>query len=327
VPLSGRDSFNRLNRMKPGLSSPQAGNFFASFCAFLLLHLKKLVFTLGTLARHTGFVEFLRISREPRKVVALATAVVFLYSTLAAPLAEANFWEDRRRALQGPSAARAETETSAEDVRRGEDLFAKAEPGLRLPPDAGQVTAAFRGDPGQPLVLHLQDAHGLYSAQKSAVQILRHLQTNQKVRWIGIEGAWEKVSQDWLAAFPDQAVKEKVAQEYFDRGDLNGEEYLALIQPAGTWTLAGVEDEQPYKRNLAMRDDTRAARAEARDYFDGVQQRLRKLKARAYPPALHEAERFAAAYHARQLSFAPFADKLIRLSARFKDPALGKGGM
>ena len=38
--------------------------------------------------------------RQLQRFIALGTAVVFLYSTVASPLGEANFWAERRQAAK-----------------------------------------------------------------------------------------------------------------------------------------------------------------------------------------------------------------------------------
>ncbi|HRY30487.1 MAG TPA: hypothetical protein P5079_10700, partial [Elusimicrobiota bacterium] len=259
-----------------------------------------------------------------KKVTAGAVTATFLYSTLAASYAEANFWEQRRTAArQQQNLTEEETAPAAKQAApTSSDWFSRVEPSLQIPNDSGAVVNVFRGNPDQPFIIHLQDAHGHYSAQKQAIEILRHLQTHRKVRTVALEGAWDRLPIEWLAAFPDQNIKTRVADKYFDRGDLNGEEYLALVQPAGTWELQGIENATLYKQNVATKEETVTARAEALQHFQLVQERLRKITSRLYPPALHDVERFSDAYHAQQLSFVPFTQRLIALSGRLKNPAL-----
>ncbi|HOW29027.1 MAG TPA: hypothetical protein PK876_11070, partial [Elusimicrobiota bacterium] len=270
------------------------------------------------------------------RTTAVFIATVFLYTSLAAPIVEANFWDQRRKTVEQKIKSPEQTtldqemsplvgerrspETSplyASAVPlegRASDWFNTAEPSLQIPAGEGTVTKVFRGSPDKPLIIHMQDAHGHYNAQKHASNILQHLQTQQRAQWIGIEGAWDVVPVDWLAAFPDKEVKTEVVKEYFNRGELNGEEYLALNQAPGSWELFGIENQVLYQQNINARDDSAPSRAQAEHYFQDLQSRLARLKNKLYPPTLREFERFYQSYHNQQISFVPYVKRLIHLS-------------
>src|SRR5688572_30632176 len=101
-----------------------------------------------------------------KKSTAAGLAVIFTYSSVGAPLAEANFWAERRE-----NGAARETQRSQGENRRqllNDSASAGTAPltGLSVPDGAGAVTEAYWppvagvADGAAPLVIHLQDAHG-----------------------------------------------------------------------------------------------------------------------------------------------------------------------
>ncbi|MBL0058184.1 MAG: hypothetical protein IPP35_03550 [Elusimicrobia bacterium] len=161
-----------------------------------------------------------------KTAVAALTSFGFLFSTVAAPVAEANFWQERRQAadrsnrpeektsplyarLPGameldlalpsvtPSLAGALSSASTGEIRarvassvRASDLPAWLR---RLPSSAGEIRRVrLTKNPGKSLaVVLIQDVHDVVSAQKNIAQILSHIDAaagGEKVM-VGVEGA------------------------------------------------------------------------------------------------------------------------------------------
>ncbi|MCO5760378.1 MAG: hypothetical protein NHG36_02535, partial [Chromatiaceae bacterium] len=127
---------------------------------------------------------------------------------------------------------------------------------------------------------------------------------------------------DWLAAFPDAAVKERVARAYLRRSDLTGEEYRAVVASSGAFRLFGAETTDLYKRNLAARHETAAARAAADRAIAGFQTRLSALKTRLYPAPLMAIDKAIHGYANQQHSFIEYLAALEKAAP--KDVQWGK---
>lgn len=158
------------------------------------------------------------------------------------------------------------------------------------PSTLGTVVETRAADPDAPVLIHLQDAHGVYGAQYNASQILDGL---SRAGWSGAEalpvyqeGGVGPANIDWLSAFPDNEIKEQVGHAHLRHGDMTGEEYRAIVASSGTFRLVGVETEDLYKRNLAARHETAKDRAQADVQIGEIQRRLDGLKAEIYPVPL-----------------------------------------
>ena len=107
-----------------------------------------------------------------------------------------------------------------------------------------------------PLVIHIQDAHGLYEAQKNAASILSLLKgslSKDQPLFVGIEGAWGRIRPDTLSVYPDESVRRASAENLLRLGEITGEEYLVITEGADQLEIHGVEDKAVYLANLESR--------------------------------------------------------------------------
>ena len=190
-----------------------------------------------------------------RKTTALLTAVLFLVMELVFPL---------------PSAG---AQLAAESLFHGVDarLLAENPFGIRLNEEQGTVAGFFDGDPGQPLVVLIQDAHANISAQKSVEGIISTIvgggrskveggrEKNQNVspstfhlrpstfQYVLVEGASGFVSRAPLTAFTSQGADP--VPMLLAKGMINGPELAALKNQ--DLVLWGIEDAGLYDKNLS----------------------------------------------------------------------------
>lgn len=111
----------------------------------------------------------------------------------------------------------------------------------------GRTRESFDGTRGK-MVVHIQDAHCVYEAQKNIVGIVRDLYKNHNVRLITVEGADAYFNADELSSFPIQSVKDDVAEYFLKNGRISGAEYL-LIQGDIPVALRGAENRDLYIEN------------------------------------------------------------------------------
>jgi GMP synthase-like glutamine amidotransferase len=199
-------------------------------------------------------------------------AVVLFYTSVAVPLAEANFWSDRRKFARLPSAVPV---LPASVVRM--TAPAVPAPAVRdlpalagLPAAAADVEHVHRAGRG-PWVVLLQDAHDVAEAQKNISAVLSHLQqaAGGSLR-VGLEGAAGGFDVARFRALSNREENEWTAGYLLDAGHITGAEHFgltALRAPA----LFGAEDADLYRANvrayraaLAARPAAEAALEEAR---------------------------------------------------------------
>ncbi len=126
-------------------------------------------------------------------------------------------------------------------------LYATVPSNVRYNERYGRTRDSYDGDNGK-MIIHIQDAHCIYEAQKNIVGIVRDLYNNHNVRLITVEGADAYFNADELAAFPVQSIKDDVAEFFLKNGRISGAEYL-LIQNDLPLALRGAENRDLYIEN------------------------------------------------------------------------------
>ncbi len=169
--------------------------------------------------------------KRSKSIVALVTLVAFTVTTLV--------WDPSAFAGTGVPAA-GEVSVFSREV-------------LRIPAELGQVTETLMGDPKAPAFIHIQSAHGNYSAEKNIEKLLKFIEKNSSVKLMLLEGASGKLRPEMFRVFPahpefNQKVTDKLARE----GYLTGPERF-LVED-GTRDVArvegyGIEDLASYKKD------------------------------------------------------------------------------
>lgn len=118
-----------------------------------------------------------------------------------------------------------------------------------LPPELGTIQEQFQGDPGSPLVIHVQESHSDPEAQEKIAEILQFFQAKLHTRLLAVEGASGEIPVDELRKFPNLEVKEKASKFLLDQLILDGASYAA-IRSAQPFRYVGVEDESLYESNV-----------------------------------------------------------------------------
>ena len=257
-----------------------------------------------------------------RPGVAVFTAACFLLSTVLAPWAEAALWESRRSAQTSLA-----PKTQAFPEPRA---AAPALVGLEIPETLGSVVEAWDGalpsSGRSPLAILIEDAHGVYAAQRNSAEILRGLSQaearpgHREPLLVCVEGAWGPVRPEWVQAFPDAGLRRQSIEALLRESEITGEEYLAMIQPPGSLRIVGVEDPVLYRANLRAREALAGARPALLIRLAALDRRLAALRAKVYPKRLADLESASARFHEQRMTV---GDYLALLSARaVPDPKL-----
>ncbi len=224
-----------------------------------------------------------------RKSVALLLALLLLGEAFTAPVAEANFWRDRR---QNSPARSQSSDKSASPLQTAslanplppiapsvavnsipfESMMAFEKSRRRLPDKimtglpqwATSVPAAY-GDiqeawsaPGaekRPVVVLVQDAHGIESAQRNIAALLTALDQSYRLRGagkrlvFGIEGASGKFSLAPFRRYDDRDVHAEVCDALLRAKLISGPEYFGLTAPSIP-LLWGIESPELYLSNV-----------------------------------------------------------------------------
>ncbi|MCM8776106.1 MAG: hypothetical protein NC930_07165, partial [Candidatus Omnitrophica bacterium] len=117
---------------------------------------------------------------------------------------------------------------------------------LEIPDSLGQIEGRFV--PAQtleqidfPTVVHIQDAHGSYDAQKKIKGMIQYLRANYGFDLVLVEGAAGHLNQDLMRFFTDPSFNDRLADHLAQSGELGGAElYLIGDDPRGD-TLGGMK--------------------------------------------------------------------------------------
>ncbi|MFH1209096.1 MAG: glycogen/starch synthase [Candidatus Omnitrophota bacterium] len=139
-----------------------------------------------------------------------------------------------------------------------------------IPAEFGKVTDRVKGSEGGSLLIHIQEAHANYDAQKNIKNILEHLSENYGIRLVLLEGAGNKLTPELFNFFPQeprlqQAINEKLMQA----GELTGAETFMISkgndQKAEAW---GVEKAETYAKNREAFKRVFEGRKLAQDFLE-----------------------------------------------------------
>ena len=139
--------------------------------------------------------------KRSKSIVALVTLVAFTVTTLV--------WDPRAFAGTGVPVA-GEVSAFAQGV-------------LQIPAELGQVTETLVGDPKAPAFIHIQSAHGNYSAEKNIEKLLGFIEKNSSVKLMLLEGASGKLHPKMFRMFPahsefNQKVTDKLVRKGISPG-------------------------------------------------------------------------------------------------------------
>lgn len=166
-----------------------------------------------------------------------------------------------------------------------------------------------------PLIIHIQEAHTNYEAQRHMIGILERLIQDQGLKLILVEGGSGDVGLSYLRAYGPPENRREVADKYLKTGIISAEEYVDIVSdhPLILW---GVEDRALYQQNLDAFLSAETLRQSIGPVLASIQDTVELLKPLLLDPAFTALEQDAQAFDADRLSLADYAEHLNRLMAR-----------
>jgi hypothetical protein len=163
-------------------------------------------------------------------------------------------------------------------------------------------------------VVILQDVHDKPSVQWNEQEVLRSISHPQQPLLVAVEGAWQKLDVTRAAAFPAQDIKDMVTRALLDRGELTGEESLAIRKAPGEIILQGVEDKSLYLRNVDSRESSMTERQSVLSWLEETSLRLDDLESSLFPPSLRDLERNSRLFQEGTLPLGSYLEFLSKVS-------------
>lgn len=282
-----------------------------------------------------------------KRCLASVLSLVYFYSNvLAVHAGEKNFWAERRTASQRMSVGGEQVSHAVESnqylalaplPQMGHVEFGVPQPasvgtGLSLAPNVSDIQFVSTppswisklilpyGSIGEihlskkanaPLVIHIQDAHGIEEAQKNIASMIQGLKESQGVNLVGLEGASGAFDLDSFRG-PDLSVARDLADYFLKEGKIAGPEYagLTLQHPP---VLYGVEDPPLYVNNVRALLDARKEKPAMEKTLAGLTSVVGSLKATLYSEELKEYDRLFQSYNDQKEGLADFVRYLVRV--------------
>ncbi|MDP8299277.1 MAG: hypothetical protein P9L88_05185 [Candidatus Tantalella remota] len=170
-----------------------------------------------------------------------------------------------------------------------------------LPIDLGMVRYIHKGNSDKVLI-HIQDAHCNYPAQKKIAEILEYVNAEYGVKEVNLEGGAGSYDLSVFTDIYDKGVREKVADYFVQWGRVNGAEFYALNNPNKV-TLWGVEEPDLYMENLDVYRNSLAYKEQALEYISLLDHYLANLKKQMYSPELLEIDTEYIKYKTNAIEF------------------------
>jgi isocitrate lyase len=179
----------------------------------------------------------------------------------------------------------------------------------------------FASRPNAPLVIHIQDVHGAYDAQKNMAGMIKGLVEERGVPLIGLEGAEGAFDLENFKAPPESGVNQDLADYFLKEDYIGGAEYVGLTTEKSPM-FWGIEQGEIYKQNVQAIHASSEKREEAQEYLQSLEKALKPLKEKIYSEGLKAYDRTFEAYQAKQMGLGEYVDWLLKSSQAGSYPNL-----
>lgn len=160
---------------------------------------------------------------------------------------------------------------------------------LTIPVAHGSIKETSPGNPGAPIIVHIQDAHANYEAQKHLAEILRHLIQRYGLALVLVEGGSRNDSLSYMRTYAPLEKRLQVADQFLKAGKISGENYLDLTTDY-EFTVYGVEKPELYDANMSAFLKVEQAQPPAKQALTGYQTAVARLKDTLYPKDVKDLE-------------------------------------
>jgi|GEM_PF-1258843 len=190
-----------------------------------------------------------------------------------------------------------------------------------IPAHLGDVKYAHKGTSNK-IVVHLQDAHCNYYAQRKISDIIDYLNKEYGLSIINLEGGVGKYDLTVFTSITGETIRREVADYFVKRGEINGAEFYA-VNNSDKIQLWGVENKDLYLDNLQVYRDSLKYKPEVDECLISLTHILNNLKRHIYTPELLKIDMAYGAYKAGNMDFRAY---LEFLTLKAKDEGINVKG-
>ena len=207
-----------------------------------------------------------------------STCLIIAFSAIASLCYAETIWERRQKALNPetqPNVEQKAEEIAAPETSDYTDPFS-----ITVPAMYGTIIDSYKGTNGK-LIVHIQDAHANYEAQKNIAGIIETLINNYNLNLVLMEGKLTDRDFKYLRYRAPMEVREEIADNLLKKGDFNGVNYLDLSSSYPI-SIQGVEDKNLYDSNGEFLLEMDKFKDIALEYLNKMSETGQKIKEKVY---------------------------------------------
>lgn len=250
------------------------------------------------------------VSKPLKVMVCAVTLVAFLFNIISYDLA----WSATQLPISSPTIFKelnATTFSLPKDLGTIKYSWSSPQSTLRRGLKLNNRLAQSESLP--PVVIHIQDAHCNYAAQKRIAQIIEYLNKEYGIDTVNLEGGAEGYDLSLFTDIKESNIREKAADYFVKEGLVNGAEYFAINNP-GKIDLWGVEDVKLYIDNLSAYRNSLKHKDEIDKYLKSLSYILSNLKRNIYSRELLEFDSKYNQYKAGNFEFRDYVGYVLRIA-------------
>lgn len=272
------------------------------------------------------------------RIFRILTAMIIV-SALGISLSYAEtIWERRQKAINPE--AQPKVEQKAEEITEPADTYSydydeedaiipakqttldPANPfNITVPAMYGTIIDSYKGTNGK-LIVHIQDAHANYEAQKNIAAIIETLINSYNINLVLMEGKATDRDFKYLRYRAPLDVRKDIADNLLKEGIFNGVNYLDLAS-SYPLLIQGVEDKNLYDINGAALWDMDRFKDLALEYVTKLMSATDSIKEKVYNPDLLKLDKAKKDYEDESVDLLGYY-KILYDSAIKKNVAIGE---
>jgi len=242
-----------------------------------------------------------------RPVFIISLALLFLFNALGGDMLIGEAWAARL-----PSGL---TSVGLDSAGSPSPLKSLSVATFTLPQELGYVQASIEAPNSDRTVIHIQDAHCNYAAQKSIAEILNYLTTEYGIDAVNCEGGAESYDLSPFTDIPEKDIREKTANFFVKEGVVSAAEYYAVNNPDKV-KLWGIEDPDLYLKNLKVYRDSLSHKGEVDRSMKSIEYILDNLKRHIYSDELLELDKHYTDYKEEKVTFKEYMLYIIAMAQK-----------
>ena len=182
---------------------------------------------------------------------------------------------------------------------------------VSLSPELGYIleTHPPANPSSSPIVIHIQEAHTNYDAQRHIVQILEQLVRQFGLRLILVEGGFGDASLSYLRGYGPKENRLQVGEKYLKAGVISAEEYLDMTSdyPLIVW---GVDDDALHDQHVQAFLAAEPLQPSVKGAAAALRGAVQALAPTLFDPRLIDLNKAVEAFDAQRLDLAGYVDAL-----------------